>query len=94
LKLQRKNLEFSTRAEKLARKHELWTPRCGNQIKAAEILGLNCNTLRKKNRDLNLRGVASFVDWAVGSTLNRVPAPGGRLLRGHRGCRAPADRQR
>jgi two-component system nitrogen regulation response regulator GlnG len=35
-----------------------WTH--GNQIKAAEILGLNRNTLRKKIRDLNLRGVASF----------------------------------
>jgi two-component system nitrogen regulation response regulator GlnG len=35
-----------------------WTR--GNQIKAAEILGLNRNTLRKKIRDLNLRGVASF----------------------------------
>ena len=35
-----------------------WTR--GNQIKAAEILGLNRNTLRKKIRDLNPRGVASF----------------------------------
>src|SRR5579863_1215633 len=35
-----------------------WTG--GNQIKAAEILGLNRNTLRKKIRDLNLRGAASF----------------------------------
>ena len=35
-----------------------WTR--GNQIKAAEILGLNRNTLRKKIRDLDLRGVASF----------------------------------
>ena len=35
-----------------------WTR--GNQIKAAEILGLNRNTLRKKIRDLNLRGVARF----------------------------------
>jgi two-component system, NtrC family, nitrogen regulation response regulator GlnG len=35
-----------------------WTR--GNQIKAAEILGLNRNTLRKKIRDLNLRGVSSF----------------------------------
>ena len=35
-----------------------WTR--GNQIKAAEILGLNRNTLRKKIRELNLRGVASF----------------------------------
>jgi two-component system nitrogen regulation response regulator GlnG len=29
----------------------------GNQIRAAEILGLNRNTLRKKIRDLDLRGV-------------------------------------
>ena len=29
----------------------------GNQINAAEILGLNRNTLRKKIRDLNLRGM-------------------------------------
>ena len=32
----------------------------GNQIKAAEILGLNRNTLRKRIRDLNLRGMPSF----------------------------------
>ena len=35
-----------------------WTR--GNQIKAAEILGLNRNTLRKKIRELKLREVASF----------------------------------
>jgi two-component system nitrogen regulation response regulator GlnG len=32
----------------------------GNQIKAAEILGLNRNTLRKRIRDLNLRGIPNF----------------------------------
>ncbi len=32
----------------------------GNQIKAAEILGLNRNTLRKKIRDLNLREIPNF----------------------------------
>ncbi len=32
----------------------------GNQIKAAEVLGLNRNTLRKKIRDLNLRSMPSF----------------------------------
>ena len=32
----------------------------GNQIKAAEILGLNRNTLRKRIRDLNLRGMPNF----------------------------------
>ncbi len=32
----------------------------GNQIKAAEILGLNRNTLRKKIRDLNLRDMPNF----------------------------------
>ena len=32
----------------------------GNQIRAAEILGLNRNTLRKKIRDLNLRDMPTF----------------------------------
>jgi len=32
----------------------------GNQIKAAEILGLNRNTLRKKIRELNLRDMPNF----------------------------------
>jgi two-component system nitrogen regulation response regulator GlnG len=33
----------------------------GNQIRAAELLGLNRNTLRKKIRDLDLRGYRSGV---------------------------------
>ncbi len=32
----------------------------GNQIRAAEILGLNRNTLRKKIRDLSLRDMPTF----------------------------------
>jgi len=32
----------------------------GNQVRAAEVLGLNRNTLRKKIRDLDLRGVRGF----------------------------------
>ena len=32
----------------------------GNQIRAAEVLGLNRNTLQKKIRDLNLRSMPTF----------------------------------
>ena len=32
----------------------------GNQIKAAEVLGLNRNTLRKKIRDLDLRTIRTI----------------------------------